>query len=86
MSVQVEIMGPEHPAAVLIPPAALVRDGASTIVMTLGADGKAHRQEVELGVVAPDAIEVRKGIKPGDKVLVRGQNGLPDGAAVTVGS
>ncbi|MEN3338513.1 MAG: rane fusion protein multidrug efflux system [Acidobacteriota bacterium] len=86
MSVQVEIMGPEHTSAVLIPPAALVREGSSTIVMTVGADGKAHRQEVELGVVAPDAIEIRKGIKSGDKVLVRGQNGLPDGAAVTVGS
>ena len=54
--------------------------------MTLGADGKAHRNEVELGVVAPDAVEIRKGVKSGDKVIVRGQNGLPDGAAVTVGS
>ncbi len=86
MSVQVEILGPEHANAVLVAPAAVVRDGTTTVVMTVGADGKAHRHEVELGVVAPDAVEVRKGIKAGDKVLVRGQNGLPDGAAVTVGS
>jgi RND family efflux transporter MFP subunit len=86
MSVQVEILGPEHKDAIVIPPAALLRDGNTTVVMTLGADSKAHRNEVETGVVAPDAIEIRKGIKAGDKVLVRGQNGLPDGAAVTVGS
>lgn len=86
MSVEVEILGPEHAAAALVPPAAVIHDGETTIVMTVGADSKAHRNEVELGVVTPDAAEIRKGIKPGDKVIVRGQNGLPDGAAVTVGS
>jgi RND family efflux transporter MFP subunit len=86
MSVQVEILGPEHNAVALVPPAAVVHDGESAIVMTVGADSKAHRNEVEVGTVTPDAAEIRKGIKPGDKVVVRGQNGLPDGAAVTVGS
>jgi hypothetical protein len=33
----------------------------------------------------PDTAEVRKGLKKGDRVIVRGQNGLPDGAAVTIG-
>ena len=86
MSVQVEILGPEHNAVALVPPAAVVHDGESAIVMTVGADSKAHRNEVEVGTVTPEAAEIRKGIKPGDKVVVRGQNGLPDGAAVTVGS
>ena len=54
--------------------------------MTAGSDSKAHRHEVEVGVVTPDAVEIRKGIKAGDKVIVRGQNALPDGAAVTIGS
>jgi len=86
MSVEVEILGPEHNAAALVPPAAVIRDGDATIVMTIGADSKAHRNEVELGVVTSTAAEIRKGIKPGDRVVVRGQNGLPDGAAVTIGS
>jgi cobalt-zinc-cadmium efflux system membrane fusion protein len=86
MSVQVEILGAEHKDALLIPPSALVRDGAASVVMTAGSDSKAHRHEVEVGVVAPDAVEIRKGVKAGDKVIVRGQNGLPDGAAVTIGS
>lgn len=86
MSVQVEILGPEHPGVVVVPAAALVREGTTNVVLTAGGDSKAHRNEVELGIVTPDTIEIRKGIKAGDKVIVRGQNGLPDGAAVTVGS
>jgi RND family efflux transporter MFP subunit len=86
MAVQVEILGPEHPGVVLVPAAAVVREGTTTIVVTVGPDGKAHRQDVELGIVTADTIEIRKGIAAGDKVIVRGQNGLPDGAAVTVES
>ena len=71
---------------ILFPPAAIVRDGEDVIVMTIGPDSKAHRNEVDVGVVTHDAVEIRKGIKAGDRVIVRGQNGLPDGAAVTIGS
>jgi len=86
MSVEVEILGPEHTAAVLVPQAAIIRDGQATVVMTVGADSKAHRNEVEVGVTSPDATEIVKGMKAGERVIVRGQNGLPDGAAVTIGS
>jgi RND family efflux transporter MFP subunit len=86
LPVQVEIMGPEHKGVVVIPPAAIVREGETAIVMVVGADSKAHRKEVEVGVVTADAAEIRKGVAAGDKVIVRGQNGLPDEAAVTIGS
>lgn len=86
MAVQVEILGPEHPGVVIVPPAAVVRDGGATVVMTVGSDGKAHRKDVDVGIVTPDAAEIRKGITAGERVIVRGQNGLPDGAAVTIGS
>jgi len=86
MAVEVEILGPEHTAAVLVPQAAIIRDGEATIVMTVGADSKAHRNEVEVGVTSSDAAEILKGMKAGERVIVRGQNGLPDGAAVTIGS
>jgi RND family efflux transporter MFP subunit len=85
MPVQVEIMGPEHPGAIVIPPAGIVREGTTTLVMVVGADSKAHRKEVDVGVVTQDAAEIRKGLAAGDKVIVRGQNGLPDGASVTIG-
>jgi RND family efflux transporter MFP subunit len=86
LPMQVEIMGPEHKGVVVIPPAAIVREGATAIVMVVGADSKAQRKEVEVGVVTTDAAEIRKGVAAGEKVIVRGQNGLPDGAAVTIGS
>jgi RND family efflux transporter MFP subunit len=86
VAVQVEILGAEHGRAVIVPPAAIVRDGDATLVMTVGDDGKAHRKEIEVGIVTPEAAEVRKGLNAGERVIVRGQNGLPDGAAVTIGS
>lgn len=85
-SVQVEILGAEHTGVVVVPPAAVLRDGEDAIVVTVGADSKAHRNKVEVGVVSADAAEIRAGIKAGDRVIVRGHNGLPDGAAVTIGS
>jgi membrane fusion protein, copper/silver efflux system len=84
--VQVEILGAEHKDVILIPPSALVRDGSRSVVMTAGPDSKAHRHDVEVGVVTPDSVEIRKGIAAGDKVIVRGQNALPEGASVTLGS
>ena len=86
MSVEVEILGPEHAASVLVPSAAIVRDGDATVVMTVGSDSKAHRNEVEVGVTSRETTEILKGVKAGERVIVRGQNGLPDGAAVTIGS
>ncbi|HEX6973742.1 MAG TPA: efflux RND transporter periplasmic adaptor subunit [Vicinamibacterales bacterium] len=86
MAVQVEILGPEHPSVVLVPAAAIVRDGEATYVMTLGTDNKAHRKDVEVGMTTRDEAEIVKGLPAGEKVIVRGQNGLPDGAAVTIGS
>ena len=86
ISVEVQILGPEHTASVLVPNAAIVRDGEVTVVMTVGGDSKAHRNEVEAGVTSAETTEILKGVKAGDRVIVRGQNGLPDGAAVTIGS
>jgi RND family efflux transporter MFP subunit len=85
-AVQIELLGPERVGAILVPPAAVIRDGEESVVMTVGSDSKAHRNVVEVGVVTADVAEIRKGIKAGDRVIVRGHNGLPDGAAVTVGS
>jgi RND family efflux transporter MFP subunit len=86
MAVQVEILGPEHPSVIIVPIAAIIRDGESTYVMTYGADNKAHRKDVEVGVTTRDEAEITKGLAAGERVIVRGQNGLPDGAAVTIGS
>ena len=84
LPVRVEILGPEHRGAIVVPPAAILNDGGKSIVMIVGADGKAHRHEVEVGVTSREQTEIKSGVAEGDKVIVRGHNGLPDNAAVTI--
>ena len=84
VSVHVIIFGAEQPKAVLVPPAAVLRDAEATSVMVVDGESKAHRVEIETGITTAEAVEVLKGLKGGERVIVRGQNGLPDGAPVTV--
>jgi RND family efflux transporter MFP subunit len=86
VTMQVEISGEEHRNAVVIPSAAVVHDGGETIVMTVDKDSKAHRVAVEVGIETGDTVEITKGLTAGDRVIVRGQNGLPDGATVIIES
>jgi RND family efflux transporter MFP subunit len=81
--VTIEITTETHGTAIVVPAAAIIRNEDGTFVMVAGADDKAHRQEVTLGLASRDLVEVT-GIKAGDRVIVRGQEGLPDGAAITI--
>jgi RND family efflux transporter MFP subunit len=83
-AVQVEITGRERPHVVVVPSVAVVRDGEETYVMIAGADNKARKQPVATGLSARNLTEIASGVKTGDLVIVRGQEGLPDGAAITV--
>jgi RND family efflux transporter MFP subunit len=87
LSVDVEIQGEEHPAAVLVPADAIVQEGAQSFVYVVeGQKGsrKAHRREVRVGLIAGGRAEILSGVAPGEPVVVRGQTALPDGAAVEV--
>jgi RND family efflux transporter MFP subunit len=81
--VRVEILGPVHPSALLVPSAALVQEGTESFVFTVDKQGQAHRRKVEVGATTGGSAEILAGISAGDQVIVEGQNGLPDGAAVT---
>jgi RND family efflux transporter MFP subunit len=81
--VRVEIAGPEHLKALLVPASALVQEGTESFVYTVDKQGHAHRRKVEPGASAGGATEILSGIAPGEQVIVAGQEGLPDGAAVT---
>jgi RND family efflux transporter MFP subunit len=76
----------EHLTKVLtIPSIAVVRDGAEVFVMVAGQDDdKAHKTPVVLGLSAGDRVQVKSGLNAGDQVIVRGQDGLPDEAGITV--
>jgi RND family efflux transporter MFP subunit len=81
--VQVEVEAETHEHAVTVPASAVVHEGQNTIVFVVNG-GKAERHEVTTGLEAGARVEIAKGLTPGDVVITSGQNGLPDGAPVTV--
>ncbi|HXO20173.1 MAG TPA: efflux RND transporter periplasmic adaptor subunit [Thermoanaerobaculia bacterium] len=81
--VQIEILGEEHPSAVLVPAAAVVQEGPESSVFVVDAASRAHRRPVAVGWTAQRETEVLSGLAPGERVIVTGQQGLPDGALVT---
>jgi RND family efflux transporter MFP subunit len=81
--VRIEIQGPPHVGAVLVPAAALVQEGTESFLFTVDAQGKAHRRPVRTGIVAGGQAEILAGVAPGEAVVVSGQNALPDGAMTT---
>ncbi len=83
-TVQVTIVGEEKKSALVIPLAAVVEDEGEIFVMVAGADNKAHKYPVSLGLSTQTMTEVTSGLKAGDRVIVRGQAELPEGAAITI--
>ncbi len=84
-TVQVNIVAEERRAAVVVAAAAVMHDGGATFVMVAGGDGKAHKHAVTVGLVTHDLVEILTGVAVGDMVITKGLDGLPDGAAITVG-
>ena len=72
------------PGALVVPPAALQRDGGSSqeAQAFVVAGGKAERKTVALGVETPDAIQVTKGLAAGDVVVLDPPVALASGAPV----
>lgn len=81
--VEVEIDAEEHTDVVLVPLEAIVREGEETAVFVAAGD-KAARRVVVIGIVDAMHAEIKEGVKAGEQVIVHGQAGLPDGAAITV--
>ena len=81
--VQVDIDAEEHTNVVLIPAPALMREGEETAVFVVAGD-KAQRRPVEIGLSDGMHVEIVKGVKAGEMVIVDGQQGLPDGAPITM--
>jgi RND family efflux transporter MFP subunit len=82
--VQVEIQTEEHKDVVIVPATAIVREEEKTSVYVVDAELHAHRKPVVVGLVSGDEAEIRSGIVASEKVIVKGQEELPDGAVVTV--
>ncbi len=83
-TVQVAIVAEEHSNVIVVPSEAVVTEDGKSTVFVVEKDGKAHRREVVPGIVTDKTTEIAKGLRAGEQVVVRGQEGLPDGAAVTI--
>jgi hypothetical protein len=81
--VDVEIDAEQHRGVVLVPSAAVMREGDETAVFVAAGD-KAQRRAVTTGVSDAQRTEIKSGVQSGDMVIIDGQTGLPDGAAITV--
>jgi membrane fusion protein, multidrug efflux system len=81
--VRVEIVAEQRPAALAVPVEAIIREDEDAFVMVAGADHKAHKRKVTIGLTTPKQVEITGGLTAGDAVIVQGQQGLPDGATIT---
>jgi RND family efflux transporter MFP subunit len=70
-------------AAVAVPADALVHDGDGYALFVVSGK-KAARREVKIGAVSSETVEILSGVAVGETVVTSGQDGLPDGAAVSV--
>ncbi len=88
MSAKVAFLSKETPDAeraprTVIAPTAIVERGGKKVVYVV-RDGKAVETAIQTGATYGEALEVRQGLKPGDKVVIKPSDKLRDGAAVVV--
>jgi RND family efflux transporter MFP subunit len=88
MSIQVWFLGDETagstetpPARVLIPQAALHKDGATPYVFIFD-DGRVERRAVKVGAVTGSDVEILTGVSGDEKVILSSEKSLTDGARV----
>ena len=81
---QVDIEAEQHRDVVLVPGVAIVREGEETAVF-VASEGKAHRRPVRVGLTDGTSVEIVSGVTAGERVIIDGQAGLPDNAAVIEG-
>jgi RND family efflux transporter MFP subunit len=81
---EIRIVMRELREAVVIPSSAVVDKEGRSLVFLVGDDGKAREFEPTIDIVEGERMSVDSGVKPGDRVVVIGQQNLNDGDAVSV--
>lgn len=83
MFARVEIIKKEIPEGISIPLYAVISRDKGHIVYIIN-DHRAHLRKVELGLLEGWRVEIKKGLKAGEKVIVVGQRSVNDGEKVNV--
>lgn len=79
----VMIVAEEHPDALTLPAAAIIRDGPKAFCMIVEG-GVAHRRELRLGLSDGKVVEVVSGLEGREAVVAANAASLADGQAVRV--
>jgi membrane fusion protein, multidrug efflux system len=68
----------------MIPEEAVLQRSDGPVAFRMISGDRVERRRLELGVIRGGLVEVRSGLEPGDRVVVRGQSDLMDGNVVSV--
>lgn len=71
------------PDALSVPLSAVVDKGGERLLF-VEESGVARSRSIEIGVIQRDRVQIVKGLSPGDRVIVTGQNNVEDGIPVEV--
>jgi RND family efflux transporter MFP subunit len=80
--VEIRIPIGQQPDALLVPEAALGADQAGKYLFVVGGDNRAERRNVSVGAKHGEMVVIEEGLKPEDRVIVRGNQRARDGAPV----
>ena len=81
--VRTEIVAEQRKDVIAVPVEAVLTEDEESFVMVAAGD-KAQKRKVTLGLKTPKQVEIASGLRAGEQVIVKGQQGLPDGAAIAV--
>jgi membrane fusion protein, multidrug efflux system len=79
-----EVQLAERENALVVPDAALMVDQAGSFVWRIGADGKASRAPIEIGLRKAARVEIASGLEAGDKIVSAGTQKVTEGAPVEI--
>ncbi len=82
MFARVELAVREVEGATIVPASAVLTVGDGQEIVFVLSDGKAVRRKVRLGIEQDREVQVTEGVEAGEMVIVAGNEGLKDGAAV----
>ncbi len=82
-SVNVSIVASSKAGALVVPRAAIQREGSRRFVFVLDG-GRARRREVSLGLLGATDVEVAAGLRPGERVILPGAAPIADGSRVSI--
>jgi multidrug efflux system membrane fusion protein len=82
--VNVRLHAAQVEKALLIPSGALQRDDEGTYVYLVGDEKKVAKQRVTIGVSQNEQVEIRSGLKAGQRIVIDGVDRLSDGNKVRI--